>query len=168
MRSRTCTYATIWPSSTLSPSTPGSVRRRVGRFALAAAVIAPCACASTHSTPPARLPDPTEPAASAGSAATGDSTEMSVVIHVVNTTTQLYRLSLAFGASARVLGSVPALEARDFIVPRRGVLGYDEFSLVAVTRNGTGRRDSELFPLSNVSGVDWTLDGILTRSVKLR
>jgi hypothetical protein len=93
---------------------------------------------------------------------------MSVVIHVVNTTTQLYRLSLAFGASARVLGSVPALEARDFIVPRRGVLGYDEFSLVAVTRNGTGRRDSELFPLSNVSGVDWTLDGILTRSVKLR
>lgn len=118
---------------------------------LAAAMIMLSACASSGTVPLAEFP-----------------AELPPTIHIVNVTRREYRVSLAFGASSRVLGTVPALDARDFVIARRSVLGRDEFYLVALARDGTLRRESEHFPLSNVSAVDWILDPTLTRAVKVR
>lgn len=138
------------------------------RFAVAMAMIALAGCTWARSAPLVQFPHPTEPASLTGSDAPVYVTDVPLVIHVVNHTAQVYRVSIAFRTSAQVLGSVPALESRDFVVARRNVLAYREMHLVAAWRDGAGRRDSEEFPVQNVSTVDWTLDSTPIRSVKLR
>jgi hypothetical protein len=135
--------------------------RRLPRLA----VCAVCACAPATSVTRAHQLVPSELAARPGG---DDFANVPLVIHIVNSTTQPYRLSLVVGGDTRVLGSVQGFDACDFVVDRRAIFGYGEFQLVAIARAGTGRRESDRFTLSGVRALEWAIDGTMTRYVRLR
>lgn len=136
------------------PCRPRSVftRRAVATVAFTAAVLRVSACAPVryaNRTPDGAL----QPAA---------------IVRIVNETAETYRVSLAYGNFARVLGTVPAFDHVDFILLRNIIVGYEDFELVAVLRSGTGRRNSERFTFSGAASVTWTIDAAQSRAVTLR
>lgn len=138
------------------------------RRLLQLAMIAVCACAPASPLTRVQQSVLTELTARPDAGAVGDFADVPLVIHIVNNTTQAYRVSLAVAGDTRLLGSVQGFEEFDFIVERRAIFGYGEFQLVAIGRAGAGRRESDRFTLSNVRQVDWAIDGTMTRYVRLR
>ena len=77
---------------------------------------------------------------------------------------------MALVASGTVfeLGTVPAQETRDFGVTVRMLRDHSQFTIVALTRAQSGRRESEQFPLERGNTVRWVLDAGLSRTVSVR
>jgi hypothetical protein len=90
------------------------------------------------------------------------------VVRVVNGTTQAYRMSLVADLSVFELGTVSALDARDFTLTRQNLLGHSQFHLVAITRELSERRESEQFVLERGNTVRWILDATFSRVVNVR
>lgn len=90
-------------------------------------------------------------------------------IVVENHTSYPFRVVLVANRTARPLGTVPALETREFTLPSSIDATSDEVHLVASVRDGLpDRRTSLAFHVPAGRTAKWTLDGTRLPSVIVR
>jgi hypothetical protein len=142
------------------------MRLPTGSFTVALLAIA--ACASSSALPHRESTIALAAASPRDSTLSTESEQPTVVVHIVNEMPQAYRVSIALDGVARVLGSVPGFETRDFAIDRRSIAGNPKCQLFVAERDGAHPRDSEFFPLSGARGVTWILDSRLLHFVTLR
>ena len=86
--------------------------------------------------------------------------EPAALVQVDNRTTEAFRMSLVADRTVRALGTVPALETREFTLPAWILRTYDEIQLVATVRDRSGdERVSLKFHAEWGKTARWVLDG---------
>jgi len=150
------------------PLRSGETPMRLPTRTFTIALLAVTACASSSAVPHRESTVPLAVGSTRDSTLPTESEQATAIVHIVNMMPQAYRVSIALDGVARVLGSVPGFETRDFPIDRRSIAGNPRCQLFVAERDGARPRDSEFFPLSGARGVTWILDSRLLHFVTLR
>ena len=97
----------------------------------------------------------------------GPSVAPSTTIRIANRTPRAYLMSVVGDVTSRPLGVVPALEMREFTLPR-AMRTRGEVYLVATARNDDDERESIRFHPWSGAVAEWTLDATRLRAIVVR